>query len=34
MSFVAAGIEQYGDFLFLAIAILCAMTTGYWIARK
>jgi hypothetical protein len=34
MSSVAALVEQYGDSLFLAIAVLCAMATGYWIARK
>jgi hypothetical protein len=34
MSSAAAVVEQYGDFLFLAIGILSAVTTGYWIVRK
>jgi hypothetical protein len=34
MSSVAAVVEQYGDFLFIAIGIVCAMTTGYLIIRK
>jgi len=34
MSSAAAVVEQYGDFLFLAIGILSAITTGYWIIRK
>jgi hypothetical protein len=34
MSSAAAVVEQYGDFLFLVIGILSAITTGYWIVRK
>jgi len=29
----AAWVDQYGDFLFFAIAIVTAITIGHWIAR-
>jgi len=34
MSSATAVVELYGDFVFLAIGILSAITTGYWIVRK
>ena len=34
MSAIAPVIEQYGPFLYLAIGIVIAVVTGYWIAQK